>query len=92
MLIAKEAEQGNGGPCKLGAAGGSFDAEEGGDGVEEFFVGPLFNREHFAAQPKENGDLLPGRLEDVSVVDKEGDNVRVPLGAFVSSGGCSNNV
>ena len=92
MRIAKEAEQCNGSPCKFGASGGSFDAEEGSDGVEELFVAPLFNREDFAAQPEENGDLLPGRLEDVSVVDKEGDNVRVPLGALVASGGCSNNV
>ena len=85
MLIAKAAEHGNGGPGKFGAAGGSFDAEEGRDGVKELLGAPLFHREDFATQPQDNGNLFPGWLEDVGVVDKEGDNVRVPLRAFVSS-------
>ena len=85
MRIAKETEQRNGSPCEFGASGSSFDAEDQRDGVKELFGAPLLHREDFATQTKESGDLFSDWLEDVGVVDKEGDNVRVPLRAFVSS-------
>ena len=84
MRIAKETEQRNGSPCEFGASGGTLDAEERRDGVEELFGAPLLHRENFATQSQECDNLLSGWLEDVGVVDEEGDNVRVPLRAFVT--------
>ena len=92
MLISKVAEHGNGGPGEFGAAWGSFDAEEGRDGVKELLGTPLLDWEDFAAQAKEDGDLLLGRGEDVSVANKEGNNERVPLRALMACGGSSNDV
>ena len=85
MRIAKETEQSNGSPCEFGASGGTLDAEERSDGVEELFGAPLLHGENFAAQSEECDNLLSGWREDVCVVDEEGDNVSVPLRAFVAS-------